>query len=446
MIRLSSSKTRTIRSVVAFLFMGILPITNITASEKCREDTHGEKTCAEQAAPKDTCCPVNPAVKGSNSSGEELLKKHCEHNVPIIECDECRHEVGAVKVDKSIIGEIITIKEVTLLAMDVTLKATGEVGVNRDRFVIVSPRVSGVVKEVFVDLGEPVRKGQKLATFDSVELGEARANYKKAIAMSKLARKNYAREQSLYNKKICSKKQFLEAKNDYDQACIELKSLQEKLALMGQQESDIQGLAEDRVSPLFTLTAPFDGTVIEKNVATGELKSAFSPTVTVADLSHLWVWFDIYEKDISKVKVGNKVMIAVGAYPDEQFEGLVTHTGAVVDEKTRTVKVRAEVDNHQQKLKPGMFARVMLLLSSTSENDFPVVTEETIQTDGEKYFVFVPLDEGYFLRRDVTTGAHADGYVQVVSGLNHRDRVVVKGGFLLKSEIMKGKFGEGCVH
>lgn len=159
-------------------------------------------------------------------------------------------------------------------------------------------------------------------------------------------------------------------KNDYDQACIELKSLQEKLLLMGQQESDIQGLAEDRVSPLFTLTAPFDGTVIEKNVATGELKNAFSPTVTVADLSHLWVWFDIYEKDISKVKVGNKVMIAVGAYPDEQFEGLVTHTGAIVDEKTRTVKVRVEVDNHHQKLKPGMFARVMLLLSSTSGNDF----------------------------------------------------------------------------
>lgn len=446
MIRLSSSKTRTIRGVVTFLFMGIFPITNIAASEKCREDTHGEKTCAEQAAPKDTCCPDNPAVKSSNSSGEGLLKKHCEHNVPIIECDECRHEVGAVKVDKSIIGEIITIKEVTLLAMDVTLKATGEVGVNRDRFVIVSPRVSGVVKEVFVDLGDPVRKGQKLAMLDSVELGESRANYKKAVAMQKLARKNYAREQSLYNKKICSKKQFLEARNEYDQACIELKSLHEKLLLMGQQESDIQGLAEDRVSPLFTLMAPFDGTVIEKDVAMGELKNAFSPTVTVADLSHLWVWFDIYEKDISKVKVGNKVMIDVGSYPDEQFEGLVTYMGDVVDEKTRTVKMRAEVDNHHRKLKPGMFARVMLLLSSTSGNNFPVVTEETIQTDGEKYFVFVPLDEGYFLRRDVTTGAHADGYVQVVSGLNHRDRVVAKGGFLLKSEIMKGKFGEGCVH
>ena len=445
MIHLPSFKTRTIKGVIAFLFMGIIPITTVAASENCREDTHGEKICAEQTAPKDTCCPVNPAVKDS-SNGVELLKKHCEHNVPIIECDECRHEVGAVKIDKSIIGEIITVKEVTLLAMDVTLKATGEVGANRDRFVIVSPRVSGVVKEVFVDLGAPVRKGQKLATLDSVELGEARANYKKAIAMLKLARKNYAREQSLYNKKICSKKQFLEAKNACDQARIELKSLQEKLLLMGQQESDIQGLSEDRVSPLFTLTAPFDGTVIEKNVATGELKNAFSATVTVADLSHLWVWFDIYEKDISKVKVGNKVMIAVGAYPDEQFEGLVTHTGAVVDEKTRTVKVRAEVDNHHQKLKPGMFARVMLLHSSTSGNDCPVVTEETIQTDGEKYFVFVPLNEGYFLRRDVTTGAHSDGYVQIISGLSRSDRVVVKGGFLLKSEIMKGKFGEGCVH
>jgi cobalt-zinc-cadmium efflux system membrane fusion protein len=77
-------------------------------------------------------------------------------------------------------------------------------------------------------------------------------------------------------------------------------------------------------------------------------------------------------------------------------------------------------------------------------NSSPAVPDETIQTEGQKHFVFIPLDEEYFLRRDVTLGARVDGHVRVMSGLNKNDRVVVKGGFLLKSEMMKEKFGEGC--
>lgn len=330
--------------------------------------------------------------------------------------------------------------------IEVTHKATGEVGPNRDRFVIVSPRVSGVVKELFVDWGDPVKKGQKLAVLDSVELGEVRANYKKAMAMVRMAKKNYSREKTLYKQKISSTKHFLEAENAYEQAQIELKALKEKLILMGQQEGDIQDIAEDQVSSLFILSAPFDGTVVEKNVAIGELKDAFAPIVTISDLTNLWVWFDIYEKDIPIVKPGNKVMISVASYPNEQFEGLVTHIGVTVDEKTRTVKVRAEVDNRHEKLKPGMFAKVLLLHQSEKTNSLPVVPDEAVQTDGQEHFVFVPLHEGLFVRRDVTLGTRVDGHVKVMSGLNKNDRVVVKGGFLLKSGIMKEKFGEGCTH
>jgi len=400
--------------------------------------------CQEHGVPESECSLCNPTIK--TNSYEELLKKQCEHNVPIIECDGCRHEVGVVKVDKSIIGEIITIKDVELSDIGVTLKATGEVGPNQNRFVVVSPRMPGVAKEVLVDWGDRVKKGQVLAILDSIELGQARADYKKAKAMLKLAKKNYQREKSLYRQNICSKKQFLEAETDHEQAQIELKALRERLKLMGLHENSMLNAPEGNVSSLFTIAAPFDGTVIKKSVAIGELKDAFTPIVTIADLTNLWVWFDIYEKDIPIVFRGNKVIISVASYPDEQFEGFVTYIGATVDEKTRTVKVRAEVDNRHEKLKPGMFAKVLLLHQSETMNSSPVVPVETVQTDGQKHFVFVPLNEGYFLRRDVTIGTQVDGYVKVISGLNKNERVVVKGGFLLKSEIMKGKFGEGCTH
>ncbi len=442
MKHLPSIKTQTVtRGIIFFLFIGILPIANIFAHQGC-QNIQKDEICPEHGAPESMCTSCNPVMK--NDTYDHLLQKQCEHNISIIECDGCRHEVGVVRVDKSIQEEIITIKDVGSLDIDITLKTTGEVRPNQDRFVIVAPRIPGVIKEVFADWGDCVKKGQKLAILDSIELGEARADYMKAMAMLSMAKKNYSREESLYSQNICSKKQFLEAKTAYEQVQIELKTQKEKLKLLGQNESDIENIEKGPVSPLFTISAPFDGTVIEKNVAVGGLKEAFAPLFTVSDLTRLWVWFDVYEKDITKVKRGNKVIISVASYTEEQFEGLVTYIGATVSEKTRTVKVRAEVDNQHDKLKPGMFAKVMLL--TETEIDSPVVPEETVQTDGQKYFVFVPLRDGYFLRRDVILGARTGGYVKVVSGLNSSDRVVVKGGFLLKSEIMKEKFGEGCVH
>ncbi len=481
MIYLQSCKIRVINFTIILLCMGILPIENVFANEKlkgcqdsqctkCDENvitkgTSNEATskggilrsaqndngqeiekdkskifsseiCPEHGVPESECSLCNPTIK--TNSYEELLKKQCEHNVPIIECDGCRHEIGVVKVDKSILGEIITIKDVELSGIGVTLKATGEIGPNQNRFVVVSPRTPGVAKEVLVDWGDRVKKGQVLAILDSIELGQARADYKKAKAMLKLAKKNYQREKSLYRQNICSKKQFLEAETDYEQAQIELKALRERLKLMGLHEN----IMLNAQSSLFTIAAPFDGTVIEKKVAVGELKDAFTPIVTISDLTHIWVWFDIYEKDITKVKVGNRVIISVASYPDEQFEGLVTYIGATVNEKTRTVKVRAEADNSHEKLKPGMFAKVLLQVET--RGDSIMLPEEAVQSDGQKDFVFVPLREGLFLRRDVNLGARVDGYLKVISGLSRNDKVVVKGSFLLKSEIMKEKFGEGC--
>ena len=95
--------------------------------------------------------------------------------------------------------------------------------------------------------------------------------------------------------------------------------------------------------------------------------------------------------------MGNRVIISVASYPDEQFEGLVTYIGATVNEKTRTVKVRAEVDNRHEKLKPGMFAKVLLQVETGS--DSLMLPEEAVQSDGQKHFVFVPLREGLFKKR-----------------------------------------------
>ncbi|MDR4508277.1 MAG: efflux RND transporter periplasmic adaptor subunit [Candidatus Brocadiaceae bacterium] len=467
-----------IQGMILFFIIGFLPVTDTFALQQhehaCETSCGGEDTHDQKQIHKDENSHEHGHDHGiasgdnfsnSTDSSEELygtlLKKHCEHEVSIITCDECRYEVGVVKVDTSLFGEVVVVGHARTIDMGNTHKATGEVSPNQDRFVIISPRVSGVIKEVFVDWGERVKKGQPLALLDSIELGEARAEYLKAAAMLKLAEKNYAREQALYEKNITSRKHFLDAENAHEQAHIALNAMKEKLFLMGQNEENIRHMEEKlllmdqeegdmkymtekekHVYSLFTITAPFDGIVIEKKVAVGELKNAFDPVITIADLTHLWVWFDVYEKDIPKVRKENTVTVSVASYPDEQFDGKVTYIGNTIDEKTRTVKVRAEVDNHHEKLKPGMFARVLLQVDNTKKA--VGLPETAVQTDGQERFVFVPLKDGYFIRRNVILGMRLDGHVKVINGLESDDPVVIKGGFLLKSEIMKERFGEGC--
>ena len=455
--RLENPFNHIILCMIIFLFTGFLQATELSAQ---RKNEHAcEKECTEEGKNdqkhtnetegnhKQDVSFSEGSLKNAVSENElyeNLLKQWCEHDVSIIKCDDCRYEVGVVKVDASVLGEVVSVGYTEPFDVGITIEATGKVATNQDFFVIVSPRISGVVREVHVDWGESVTKGQNLVVLDSIELGEASAYYLKSIAKLKLAEKNYERELSLYQQNITSKKHFLGAENTLEQAQIEQKAAKEKLLLLGLPSGDIQKMTESEahVSSLFTITAPFDGTVIDKKVAVGELKNAFDPTLTIADLTHLWIWFDIYEKDISKVKMDSKVTVSVAAYPEERFEGCVTYIGNTIDEKTRTVKVRAEVGNQHKKLKPGMFARILLQVDEAACS--VGLPEAAVQADGHERFVFVPLKDGYFIRRNVTIGPRLNGYVKVINSLAVNDRVVVKGGFLLKSEIMKEKFGEGC--
>src|SRR3989304_5312038 len=130
--------TRMFYFTIILLFAGIIPMATVAANQKhdsC-QDSHKDEICPEHGVPESECSLCNPTIK--TNSYEKLLKKQCEHHVPIIECDGCRHEVGVVKVDKSIIGEIITIKDVELSGIGVTLKATGEIGPNQNPPVVAS--------------------------------------------------------------------------------------------------------------------------------------------------------------------------------------------------------------------------------------------------------------------------------------------------------------------
>jgi Cu(I)/Ag(I) efflux system membrane fusion protein len=227
-----------------------------------------------------------------------------------------------------------------------------------------------------------------------------------------------------------------------------------KLKLLGISEKQIKKI-EKAGQPLthLTITSPITGTVIVKNIKKGQYVKTGNLIYTIADLSNVWVYMDIYEYDLAGVRVGQHVSLYVEAYPDEMFEGVITFVDPFLNEKTRTVKVRVNIDNKERKLKPGLFATGHIHDSVIGGKDEKVlaVKREAVLDTGVRKVVFVEVDDGEFEMREVTTGPLADGYFPVTEGVKEGEKVVVSGNFLIDSQMqLSGKpsimFPEGLAY
>jgi cobalt-zinc-cadmium efflux system membrane fusion protein len=319
------------------------------------------------------------------------------------------------------------------------ITATGKVEVNADRIAHVSPRISGKVAAVRASLGDVVGAGQVLATLESVELGEALSRYRQSRTRLSLAKNNMERVKNLVDKKIAARKEILQAETDYRTAETELQTDRERLLLYGVSGAQIDSADGRRL--LLPVRSPIGGVVTEKHAIVGELGDPSKSLYTVADLSSVWVLVDINEKELAKVRKGQSAIVTVGAFPDRKFRGRITHVADLVDEATRTVKARVEVQNPGRKLKPEMFATVELTLPPADSARLAVSADAVQELEGNKV-VFATRDGRTFLPRAVRLGATSGGMVEVTGGLAEGERYVAKGSFLLKSELKKGELGE----
>lgn len=356
-------------------------------------------------------------------------EKHGEHE-----------EATSVKMDpetqkKS--GVVVTVAGKLRLGGVIT--ATGKVEANADRIAHVSPRIPGKIVSVHASLGDGVGAGQVLARLDSVELGEAVSRYHQSKTRLSLARNNMERIKTLVEKKIAARKDILQAETDFRTAETEHHTDRERLLLYGVSRQDLDKVNGRRI--LLPVRSPIGGVVTEKHAIVGELSDPSTSLYTVADLSTVWVLVDINEKDLAKVRKGQAAVVTVGAFPDTKFKGRITHIADIVDEATRTVKARVEVQNLGRKLKPEMFATVELTLPATAP---PVlaVPEEAIQELEGKKVLFITEDGKEFTPREVQLGVASGGMVEITGGLKESERYAAKGGFILKSELKKGELGE----
>ena len=327
--------------------------------------------------------------------------------------------------------------KINLESVSAPISATAVIDLNADRVSKISPRTSGRIVKLIASLGDRVKAGQPLAYFDSAELGQIWAEYLKAKGRVELTRKNLKREETLFEKKVSPEKDVLKARQELSEAEADMSLSKERFRLLGIDITPFEAERKNGDHPLLPLSSPVSGAVIEKTVSQGEVVGTEKVLFTVADLSTLWVVIDIYEKDISRLKAGMGVKVAVTAFPDRDFRGRISYIGDVVDEKTRTVKARVTVDNSGGLLKPGMFATVTIGAKGSQEEKVIAIPEEAILLEGTTRYVFVQVSPDKFKRKDITTGRTFGKKLEVVEGLKEGDTIAVKGVFILKSELKK---------
>jgi len=314
----------------------------------------------------------------------------------------------------------------------------GKLEVNPNRVSRIVLPVTGRITSVSVRTGDSVSSGQALLTVESPDADAAQSTYLQADASLTQSKSSLVKSQAdldratdLYEHNAVAKKEVLSAENSLVQAKAAVEQAN-ALKEQAQRRLEILGLKPGSFGQKVVVRSPIAGKILDMNAVPGEYRNdTNTPVMTVADLGTLWVSSDVPESYIRFIDVGERVEITLLAFPDEKFPGRVTRIADTVDPQTRTVKVRAELDNSHGRFRPEMFAQIR---HSESYRKVPVVPIGAIvQGDGQT-ILYVEEAPGRFRQSTVALGKREGERIPVISGLKAGDRIVVDGAMLLKSQ------------
>lgn len=374
------------------------------------------------------------------------------------------------EVQKSQINKEIIIPVRTALVekgeVNSFLKVTGVVEANET--VRVTSEIMGQAKEVKVQDGEEVNKGDILivlgdeqlkiqvaqaqatldsiqASYDKIKLGARPQEIKQAesaVLQAKInrdsAEENYLRMKKLSSEKAISEQQYEQAKNQYEIADVQYQSAQEsyELVIEGATEEDIKSVeAQVRQAKAALdmskyqlkntqITAPISGKVTSIAVSSGERISPSMPLLSIIDVSRIFVKVGISEKDISKVKEGQKVSLEIDAFPEGKFQGEVISKGVAVDQISKTLEIKIEILQPEVDIPVGVFARGNILVKTN--HDALIISSSALVRKKDGIYVYV-IEEGIARKKEVVLGIIQDKRIEILEGLSEEEEVVVLG-------------------
>lgn len=353
------------------------------------------------------------------------------------------HEVSEVVLSSEAREKIeLAIDEVKEGTISGTLTAPAKVITNQDYEAQVGSLVQGRVHEVFVKEGDYVKEGQVLMHVLGLEVGEIIASFLKAKSNLDYYKAAYERQKTLLEQNVGSQRTFQEAKAEYEKAIAEYDAEDKRIDAIGLTREEAERKEDEGTEKTgyLPIKSPISGIVTERNVVIGQLVEANTTTFKIMNISKLWAEGQIYEKDLTKVSGKPKIEFTTSAYPNEKFKGEVILIGQTIDEHSRTIKVRASLQNAGNKLKPNMFGELFIPINSNIKGI--VIPTDAMVKKGNESYVFIVKNDSTFTRRNVEAGIEFAGMREVVSGLKKGEKIVSKGVFFLKSELLKETIGE----
>ncbi|GMW00576.1 MAG: hypothetical protein AMXMBFR84_17130 [Candidatus Hydrogenedentota bacterium] len=313
------------------------------------------------------------------------------------------------------------------------------------RIAHLTPLIEGVIRQVDVELGAAVEKGQPLVQIAAPALADAKDAYLTALADVALAENTLQREKSMREKGIATEQEYQNALAAKRKAETAEFTARQRLLDVGITEDQLKAIQSRRdTGTTITLRAPFSGTVIEWHAISGEAVGREESILTIADLSRMALNLSVPKALMASVRVGSGFEVRFEELPGIAIEGKIDWVSPSLNEGNRTLEARALVDNPGGLLRSGMFGTAIFKESVLRQG--VRLPKEAVQRYDGKPFVFVQMAADLFDVRRVNLGREDGTEVEIVEGLSPEEPVVVAQSFAVKSEFLKSRLGAGCTH
>jgi len=311
---------------------------------------------------------------------------------------------------------IVKIDSAQWNSMSDELKLSGEVNFDDRKLTRVFAFSSGQVLNVNVSVGDRVNKGQVLAVIKSADIAGNYSDLATAGNDLAIAKKQMDNEESLFKNGIASEREYMQAKESYQRALTTQNKIRDQIAINGSGKTSANGT--------YVLTAPQPGYIVEKKINQGAFirSDANDNLFTIGDISDVWVWANVYETDIAKVKTGYDAAITTLAYPDKIFSGKVDEVYNVLDPVTKVMRIKIKLLNSDQSLKPEMFANIAI--TNPKGEKAISIPKEAVLPDGGKNYVVIYHSNCDLKVQEVQLLKTIGDRTFIKSGLNQGDKIL----------------------
>lgn len=413
----------------------------------------GSDMCAEHGVLEALCTKHHPALAAIFQAKGDWCP---EHGFPESICPLCHPERGgrpAADVDVAdkddgapADGTKVKLKSaelatkagiVTVPAIErangPSINAVARVVYDAAKVALVNARAAGVVRELRVDVGTRVQRGQALAVIESAAVGADRSSLQAARARLLVAESTAARERELVAKGISAQKDLQQAEQEREAASADVAAVESALGVIG---------SGPGAAGFYTLTAPLSGIVVQRNVAIGQTISVEPMLFQIVDPTAMWAEIDVNERDLGVVASGQQVELTVDALPARRFTGKIDYIAPIIDARTRTAQARVAIDNKDGVLRAQMFGNARITVGG--DHASVMVPRDAVQRAKTVHVVFVKTAPAQFEARRVALGLEDGDLVEITKGIKAGEDVVTVGSFFLKTETLKDAIGAGC--